>query len=80
MAKVIERYMWRNPKASFEVSPFSAHPGAGWTLESDGFTIQWDDGTVGLPSSYRRSDAHTFEACERIMKECVARGFKGFQQ
>lgn len=80
MAEVIERKLWRNPGASFQASIYGAKPaGEGWVIETDGYTIRWDDGTVGLPYRYSRSDAfQKKERVEEIMRESLANGFKGF--
>lgn len=82
MAKVIERKRWVNPDASFTVSIYGAAPqGDGWVIETDGYTIRWDDGTVGLPYRYARTDAfQSRERVEAIMQEAVGNGFKGFGQ
>ena len=82
MAEVIERRLWRNPNASFQASIYGAVPaGEGWVIETDGYTLRWDDGTVGLPYRYQRSDAfQSKERVEEIMRQSLANGFKGFQQ
>jgi hypothetical protein len=80
MAHVVEHRFWAKPGASFTASIYGAPPrGDGWEIKSEGYTIQWDDGTVGLPSRYSRADAATKDQAERIMQEAQARGFKGFQ-
>jgi len=46
---VIESRAYVNPLASFKVSPYGAHPGPGWTLQTVGFTVRNNrTGTVGI--------------------------------
>jgi hypothetical protein len=80
MAEVIPRQYWVNPNASFKASIYGAVPaGEGWIVETNGYTIRWDDGTVGLPYRYSRGDGFiNKERAEDIMRESLANGFKGF--
>lgn len=53
MAKVIPSRRWRNRVTGATASIYGAAPyvsdadKADWEVETAGFTIQWDDGTVG---------------------------------
>jgi hypothetical protein len=81
MAEVIPRQYWVNPNASFTASIYGAVPaGEGWVIETSGYTIRWDDGTVGLPHRYSRTDGIiNKQRAEEILQESLARGFKGFR-
>lgn len=53
MAKVIPARRWRNSVTGASASIYGAAPYASeaakadWAIETSGYVIQWDDGTVG---------------------------------
>lgn len=73
--KVIESRRWKNKRTGATASPYGAVPWSGapgdteadWTLETVGWTIQWDDGTVGTGQMPDRTPAEAQARLDRIM-------------
>lgn len=82
--EVIPHRLWRNRENGRTASVYGAIPfGKGWEQVTDGWTILWGDGTVGLPFSVSRDpnfDRWDFDAVQRIADERHAAGFPGFNQ
>lgn len=76
MAKVIESFSLVHKTTKLSISPYGSLPYgeyADWEKVTRGFTIAWDDGTVGTG----RVPFKTREEAQTYLDAATARGFKG---
>jgi hypothetical protein len=82
--EVIPALFYFNARQNRRVSFYGAAPhGDGWEVKQFGYTIRWQDGTIGLTYQAMMNkalDRTSREAIEEIAKAAAARGFTGWNQ
>lgn len=81
MYRVIVHNQWKHAASGRVASVYGAAPyGDGWSIEPNGFTIAWDDGTIGIPYGALAScNKQDFDSVSRVAADLAMRGFTGFK-
>ncbi|MGD9670267.1 MAG: hypothetical protein AB7U75_14715 [Hyphomicrobiaceae bacterium] len=77
MPEVIEDIFYTD--GTRRVSFWGAHPGPGFVVAKEGYTIRWPDGTVGLPWGARSINRMDRAAVAAYAGAANARGMKGLR-
>jgi hypothetical protein len=75
----VRNMIWRNSITGARASLFGARPaGDGWNIVTEGETIRWPDGTIGLPFNIR-GQHHNPKAIDAAIARAIESGFRGFR-